>query len=521
MVTVFGCSMHLACFNGLTDHEFPLFWDFKKWPWWQESNGMLSNLLYQVLWLSEEQKFEHSELFVRLPMCIMAQICLFLTYKLGNALAREMGSSCPLGLYGSFMLAVNCSFLAHSFHCRFYMLNMVLVLITILLLVRACRQRTWLNLFLYLLAVCGCIGTMLLSAIIVVPSLVYYILSAPNPRLALKQGILVAVASLAFFVLLVAGDQFGFQRFKYMADDDTLGLILCLGYMGCHYVHPALESGVSSRNVWDNCDPTVWGVTIVSVVAFILVGWQLFKTRRGWRLTPLWLCPLILVWTVVFFAAFSALVKFISLSPNYSWCLPFWGLVFGQALCSHRWWRYIMLSSMIVAIPFTHISFLVGRTSPKDIAVTLMHQRQHLDPITLSCSVSHTNYLRKYIGYIQEIQGDGCDYVAKAWMEESAPLHLHRNQTCHLLDQVLRLHRVKPQRLWILDDDISMRQSRLDWLGLQEQQQRLSFTVTKRYPLDMYCITLLPCANGKAVLQHPAPTPLRGHSALKYLQQCR
>ena len=511
----------MASLYGISDHELPVYWDTNSWPWWQESNGMLSYMLYKVLWMSEDQKLETSELIIRLPICVLTPLCLFLTYKLGNSIAREMGSRSPWGLYGSLMLGANCSFLAHSFHCRFYMLNMVLVVAATWALLRACRKRTWSSLLVYTLAVWGSIASMLLSTLLVVPHLVYYVFSTSRTRQALLQGLVALISCLAFFAFLVSQDSNGFQRFNYMEEDGSFSTLCCLGYMGSSYTHPALPLFHANLNVWDNREPAVWAAIIISVVAWISAGWHLLKCRRGFQMTPAWLCPLILGWAVLFYLVFSTCVKFISLAPNYSWVLPFWGLVFGQAMGYKRWLRYLLLLTVIVAVPYTHISFMVGRMSVKDVLVTVADQRLPKEPVLFSGFRVVRYYVQRELGGCQVLEGNVCPAVARAWFHEEVPFELAPNLAFQSLEQLRLQHRGKPQRLWVIESSMNLTKTRLDWLARQVREQRLSFVYSDQYSLDAYRVTLWPCVAGQPIFKHPAPTPLRGHSVLRFLQRCR
>ena len=524
MATVLGCDLHLAYSNGLSDHELnPIYWSFQQWPWWEEANGMLYYALYKAFWLTDDEIFAHSELYIRFPIILMAQLTLFLTYKVGNALARWAGTRKPWGLYGSFMLGVNCAFLAHSFHRRFYMLNTVMVLLATWLLLRACQKRTWASVALYALGVWGCISSMLLSSLLLVPHLVYYVgsASATRKRQALQQSLAVALASVSWFFLLSYWDVDGYSRFVYHQSDGCLGLILCLGYLGPDSVHPALPALDIQFSHGLSWDWPVRAVVLLSASALIALACHLLKNRRRFLQPTAWLCPLILVWTALFYYLFSAYVKRIDICSNYCWAFPFFCLVFGQALSVNRYLRYLMLVAIIAAVPFTHTSLLAHGCSYKDVLVTLAHQRRVHEPVVLTNAAVMRYYLQRELGEWQQ-GGRGCWLTMNdVESQKAVPIEVLPHQINRILELLQALHRTKPLRLWLVEDGHDISYAQQGWLSEQEQAQRLEFEFNDTYPVELYRVTMWPCATGKPIFKRPAPTPLRGHSALRFLQRCR
>ena len=559
LAIVFVCGLHLACSYGLSSHETACeTWNFDRLSWPSESNGMLSNFLYELLWSSNSLPYRWfwshfdmspavSYLHTRFPALLLAQVVIILTVRLGNALAAKANSRPNWGLMGALILGANAAFLALSFHRRFYMLNMVMVLLATLALFRLCKERNWRWLAIYQLSLWGCCASMILSTLLVVPHLVYFVFTGTERRIALRQGALILLLSLGFLGLLVSQDSSGYGRFDYGNTHETLPMFLCNGDMGPRYAHPHFAE---FHKNWD--DYHCWGkprqaLVGLTLLATLLLAWQLVREgdsgkfltgSQGNRLAvgweqqlssyreeraARWFCPLTVLWAVLFYETFSATIKDIGIAPNFSWVLPFWGIALGQVLCRWRYFRYIFLLALLNAVPYTHTSVLVNGTSEADNLRTLVAYRQNNEPVFFPLYTLELQHYRSLVGLGKDdtIQAHPYDVLRKV-REPALPLTVEPSKLIACLQRLQSCSRSHPLRLWLHSYDQAPTAENLRvWLNQLYSQGQLEYLTTVDYLSPMYMVTLPPGVKGRAVTRHPAPTPLRGHSALKYLQRCR
>ena len=319
-----------------------------------ESNGFLYYLLSYLLW-GESFSTDYVHLARILPS-VSAWGTIIIGYWLGKALADR-----ATGLYTAFILGVNSYLWSIASYHHYYATNCLLVALSTLLLLYACRRGSVKLWCAYGASLIACTATMVLSVLIFPCHILLGIMcSSPSYRRAAVRNTILAFCAAAITLgILIIRDPEASQRFDYRNDRigisrirDTADIWLGNGFTIDHVI---AEGRIYFSRLYAKQLTNLQYCTAIALL--FLLAWP-HRAHPQWPIKRAnWLALLTPICLAMYFAV-SVSIENVVYQNNDSWILPLFALSLGVAMRASQLIRWLLLTAIFMCVPLTSTATL-------------------------------------------------------------------------------------------------------------------------------------------------------------------